>query len=337
MSDSSAINYRNLIAKLADAALSEEEATQLRAILKNDKISQEMYLDHMFVHALLENEFGAISIAGESPANFQSAPLINKIVTGSRASASGDISVASKHKSAFSQASSLLASRAVLGSLAALVLLGFVANMVIVNRSGTSNGEDKLPLMIANSSFETHTSVPRSAKRLDTWFGDHAVTVEDWSDIQPVDGHKMLRFVKSMFHPVNACEVYQVIDLASYPNYSEDDVSIVASAFFNAKQDDLSGEASRFSVAMFAMAEEPGSFAEEWQQGTAPALAYAGQLEEADRDVSSWQQVESRIDLPEGARFLVVQLSVIDGTINDVERTREHFVDSVAVNMVSGK
>lgn len=337
MSDPAQGSYRNLIAKLSDGMLTDADADQLRSILKQDKISQETYLDHIFVHALLENEFGAAASLEDSIKDAQSASLVGTLRTDNKNTGFNDQVAPPRFANVFQRAASGLPSWTLVGSAVALLLFGLVAVTVIINHSELLNSEETLPLTLANSSFETHTSVSPSAESLANWFGDHAVTVEDWSDIEPVDGKRMLRFVKSTYDPAHVCEVYQVIDLASYPNYSEEDVSVIASAFFNARQDDASDEASRFSVAMFAMAEEPRGFAEKWEQGTTPALAYAGQLEKADRDASSWQQVESKIDLPEGARFLVVQLSVIDGAKNEIQRTREHFVDSVAVNMVSGK
>src|SRR4051794_40965525 len=66
--------FERQISRLSDGQLSPADAGQLNRLLKNDPISQEAYLDHLLLDALLEMEFAGASVPASPPLSESTLP-----------------------------------------------------------------------------------------------------------------------------------------------------------------------------------------------------------------------------------------------------------------------
>ncbi|SFJ09752.1 hypothetical protein [Planctomicrobium piriforme] len=301
-----------LIARLSDGSLSAVEKQRLNDLLLDDPIAQEEYLDHMLIDGLLEREFGGAVVASDKIAVLRSSGLQHSAST-------------KVHPRRHSWKWVL----APVGLLTAIVSgWWFVAEQFDESR--------RRPLALANSGFEHGTTA--SAVNVDgaTWTGDVADVVGEHHGIAPLEGKRMLRFVKSRVHPENNCELSQVIDLSGIAVMpGEEAVAIEASAFFNAVRNELADEGYTFGLTLMAFDEDPREENVTWTASHEQPLSFSGSHARADADSGSWQEVTASLPLPADAKYLMVSLAVTrpNGEQADEEFPGQ-FADRVALNLV---
>ena len=313
---------RDLIAKLSDGTLSATESLRLNEILKLDPIAQQAYLDHLFMDGLLEREFCGVA---------QGLTLTSKPEKSTR-----------KHSVVTQYLTTRLSTwRAnplrTLGNAATLTTC-FVLAIFAFNRRDYSSPPDirqPVPLVLSDAGFESHSLGTNKLNSGVGWFGNQADIVEHYSGVAPLEGKRMLHLDDPDSPQSNQRTVYQVIDL--YAEHQPDidaRPSVFASANFNSA---IEGdhELQLYGVQIYAFAEKPvrgsGNNLSEWGR----PLAIADRQLAADFDEGSWQNVSTQLNLPPEARYLVIQLSVIEPDSKPDGEDIDHFVDKVSLSLVS--
>lgn len=298
---------RELIARLSDGTASSGDAARLNEVLKADPIAQEQYLDHLLIDGLLEREIG-----GARPVSAGDAPRTG----GPHAARSPQLSWT--------------------GWIATPLLLAALAVVVALTWNPGVRAFSAKPLTLADSGFEKGLLAPASAPAKSAWYGDVAHVVGDYSDVTPLEGNRMLRFVKSTVDPEHTCELHQVVDLSTMSDaLSRRAVSVEASAFFNAIPEHLDDNDYAFGIKVYAFSEDPSARAHLWPVKWEDALTFSASQTRADTDSRSWQQVKTRLPLPAETRYLVVQIAVCRPEGEGMsEEFPGQFADSVALKLV---
>lgn len=320
MSQSHESELRDLIARASDGTLTPVDGERLTELLKADPIAQEMYLDHMLIEGLLERELGAaLPAAVKSPLPPRAA-----------------LPVAAKRRRFALPAwfrHSHLRREGIPLAILMFVALGWFGWA----RWGHTT---RHPLNLANSSFESASGLSVGKMSEASWYGDVAHVVEQYSGIKPLEGNRMVRFVKSASEPEHSCELYQIVDLKEIADaLAAGPVLVEASASFNAIADKLDDGEYVFGISMFAYAEDPAGQPHVWPMRWDSPLHFSGHQTNADADAQSWQKVTTRLTLPQGTKYLVIQLAVIhrDPEGNSEEDPDEfpgQFADHVTVHLV---
>lgn len=311
---STATSLRELIARLSDGVLTEQEASRLNVLLKEDPIAQELYLDHMLVDGLLELEF---SPAAAEP----SSSIVNRELRDAK----------QEDRCRRWSAPSLQTAVLLIAVLAGGAIAGGWLSRIVATPSPTKS--QRHPLALVDRGFESGTPLISAAPVTSLWYGDLAEVVGPHSGITPLEGEWMLRFLKSESEPNDACELYQMVDLRPMSAaIATGQASVDASAFFNAIPDEARAEGHSFGVGLFAYAADPGQQRHIWPlRGTQP-LSFSGRQEPADTDAGTWQQVAIRLALPADTTHLLVQVSAVRLSPSTAESPLElagHFVDQV--------
>jgi hypothetical protein len=298
---------RELVAQLSDGTAASGDVARLNELLKADPIAQEQYLDHMLIDGLLEREFGgARAVAPHDAARAQ----------GPHAGRSPRLSWT--------------------GWIATPLLLAALGIVVAFTWNPSARALTVRPLALADSGFEKGLLAPASAPAKSAWYGDVAHVVGDYSDVTPLEGSRMLRFVKSTVDPEHACELHQVVDLSTMSDaISRRPMSVEASAFFNAVPEHLDPNDYAFGIKVYAFSEDPSTLPHLWPVKWEDALTFSGSQTRADTDSRSWQQVKTRLPLPAETKYLVVQIAV---SRPESESTSGEFpgqfADNVALKLV---
>ncbi|HVJ67883.1 MAG TPA: hypothetical protein VM510_07865 [Caulifigura sp.] len=299
--------FGQLLARLSDETLTQEEALRLNEILKEHPASQEHLLDHMFVDGLLQHEFG-----GRIPDGVSLVPPAKRV------------------SALRKRGAKLLQHRwpIVAGTLAC-AMFAAVTYFQFVRRSV------RYDLDLVNSGFEaTHPIVADVSGGLGGWYGDVAHVVGEHNGVVPIEGSKMVRFVKSADEPRQMCEVNQVIDLdKAFPTLKRRPTAVEAAALFNAIPGAGDENECSFGVTIYAYDVLPSEHPESWPLQSDPPLSFGGRQATADADVQSWQEVKATLQLPEHTRFLVIQLSATRPDHHG-EEFPGHFADQASVSLV---
>lgn len=322
---STAKEFRELVARLSDGELPIEAGARLNALLKDDPIAQELYLDQMLIDGLLELEFG-LTVSELSPS----------VVTGDGGAGGSTGEDAQTVRRRWKPLVTQLWAPLVLSLLAGMATSWLLWGNVVTSSSGDFQHE---PIPLANPGFESGTPFPEAAPRGGLWYGDVVEIVGLNSGITPLEGKRMLRFVRSKFEPDDACELYQLVDLRPLSNTIAGGQAFVeATASFNANPHEAWGDGYSFGVTLFAYAEDPQEDPQVWPLRGKQPLSFSGQQEPADTDVETWQPVKARLALPANTTHLLVQVSTVrrkpaPGGIK-AEFTN-HFVDRVDLALVT--
>lgn len=334
---------RSLVCKVSDGTLTNEEADRLNAFLKDDLIAQESYLDHLMIDGLLERECDGAS------AGFPS-PLSGKLPIGP----SGALAVACGN----CDLSTPLTRTGRRARLFSLIGRGFqnlvphdrpqfprwslaVAFLIAVLATGwffpfphLKVQASKSTLALSDAGFESVVPVEISATADAAWYGDKAESVEQFLGLAPLEGRRMLRFVKSSAEPKNACEIYQFVDLRPLAEMTCRFPVVEASAFFNSLQDESDENDYTFGITVFAFSEDPSDESKLWPMRWQKSLTFSGQQLPSDASAQSWQRVTTRLAAPLGTQFLVIQLSVTQTNTDADGQFPGQFVDDVQLSAV---
>jgi hypothetical protein len=194
-------------------------------------------------------------------------------------------------------------------------------------------------LTLANSGFENGTIGTAMASSRPSWYGDFAEIVEERSDVEPVEGHRMVRFLKSAAEPDGSCEIYQIVDVSQLKALQLDELpSVEASAFFNGTASGGADHGFLFGITVFALGELDREDPDLWPLRWDRNATFGGSQSLSDSDTESWQQVSTRLSLPAHTRFLVVQLAVSPAdTTNANADVSGQFADNVTLKLVNAR
>jgi hypothetical protein len=339
MSNQDGKEFRELVSKLCDGELPVDDENRLNALLSSDPIAQEAYLDHLMLEGLLQREFGS------GRADLDGVAASKSSATGGGTdSLSADASHAARRADArgrrfrpgvrrrspfsgrrWSQWAAALLTMLLVGVLGGRWVWGPQLRLK----------QQPRPIPLSDAGFELNDSTDLATEA--PWYGDQTETVGQFLGVRPVEGRRMLRFVKSSTEPGNACEVYQLVDLRSQSRVARGDVFVEASAFFNSLHESVNENDYTFGITVFAFSDDPSDESKAWPVRWQRTLMFAGRQLPADSDPQSWQPVNTRLPLPAGTRFLIVQLSVIRTGLGADSEFPGQLADKVALNLVTSK
>lgn len=315
MKNTSTDTLRILTAKLSDGELSAAEAEQLSELLSQDPIAQEQFLDHLTMDALLEREFsGAVSSSLVIP---RSANVLES-------------------KESFRS----LGLRTRYSSWQSWILVPLFLFIVSIGTGGwywfsSTAAVASQTLLLADAGFENDALHVKGNPSATSWYGDAAEVVGEHSQIMPLEGSRMVRFVKSKFKPKHGCELYQLVDLKELIGTTPaGDHKIEASAFFNATPWANDNKDYLFEISLFAYAKPPEELQDAPLQSDRP-LHYSGSKTLADQDAASWQQVTTDLELPAGTQYVMIQLSVSGTNPDSKEEFPGHYADNVQLKLAA--
>lgn len=173
------------------------------------------------------------------------------------------------------------------------------------------------------------------------WSGDACAVTEQMLGVRPQAENRMLRFLSPS---VVAREggvpgdsaVWQLIDLKPYKAAfgSEASVMMHLSAEFNRIRCDSSA-GDTFGVTLAAFRGQPDQAGKLWARRKEMAVALASQQSVTDNDPQTWEKIETRVNVPVEADFLIVELRAIapPGPAATSGLFPGHFADSVMLQM----
>jgi hypothetical protein len=329
---------QDLIGRLSEGVLTDEDARRLGELLQGDPIAQESYLDHVLIHGLLEREFSATAPVSPQSAN-----------AGASKESREDVMLppAAVHTARFvrplSSAGEALSERARPRSshralaAAALLVTGVALGWFLPLSFPRSREAAPHPLALFDPGFEAHVAADANGAALTKWYGDLAESVGPWGNVTPIEGQRMLRFVKSSVEPGNAFEIYQLVDLRRMGHVVGRNMSVEASASFNSHHEGVDETDFVFGVTVFAFSDAPTVESELWPMRWQQPLTFSGRQLPSNEDPQSWQSVTTQLSLPDETRFLVVQLSITSTESDTSDQFPGVFADNVKLQLVSSR
>lgn len=306
-----------LIARLSDGKLNAEAMARLNELLRADPIAQEACLDHVALDGWLEWEFGGelpqVAPAGQRSPSTQTWPCLQWF-----------------SRPAF--ALLLIVVGFAMGATAWTMTTRFIAKQSLV----------KLPL--AQAGFETGPAplaqgVPTRAGMC---CGDFAELVGSQLGIAPVEGAKMLRFLRSdsEVEPAGAAtyvgDKFQVVDLRPWRETIADGNAVAElAASFNS----VPGEEMNFETCLWAFTGDAASLPRNWSPQLRKELAYGSGSAHGSGD-AKWQRVTGRMIVPTEAELLVLELKVFPASRKSVAGPvvfRGVFADDVEPHLQTGE
>lgn len=297
----------DLIQRHMAGLLTEDEAAALQTRLKADTDLRRLYLHYMNLDVALEAQAGSRDRVSDL---LRAAPL-------------------TENKPAVRWLSwrplTAAAAGIVFGMLCTSVVFGFV---------GQHYGEKKMPLAVAQPSFED-AQMPLGKgfpPGPSLWTGDVAKVVTAENGVTPKEGQHMLRLETTAYgKPVLFPRLYQIIALP--PSGSERSEIEVSAAFASADP----GSSPHYTVRAYAVNEAPERLGPDWfarhwfvQQDEAIASAETGF--ENPPGSTDWQSIGLRMQVPGKARCLVVFFGVKNQAKSQAKQP--HYLDAVQVSFV---
>jgi len=198
---------------------------------------------------------------------------------------------------------------------AGLVLGLFSASVVWAIASPHNTSKAQQALVVANSGFED--AEPPLARGVPAnfgeWSGDFTESVGPPQGIAPLEGRRMLRFLRSDSErePMGAStyvgDMFQVVDLRPWRDAISDGTAVAElSASFAA----VPGEEMVFQTCLWAFAGEPSRLPENWTKHLREELAYGSGSSRSTGDSTRWQRVTGRMIVPPDAEMVVIELKV---------------------------
>lgn len=299
-----------LIGNLCDERVHSGDMEALNHLLKTDPIAQEEYLDQALMDAILQWEFSAVAADSDS-AIIQPEDSDPKDIH-------PDVSRGRLIGKAYLHAPLLV-----------LLSIGTAFLWWI-----WPVGSSEQTIEIANASFEDDTVVSLQPS-IARWYGDVAQIVQEVPGVSPYHGNSMLQMVGSTREPEDSCEVYQLIDLRDVAVRKRAKYSMIeASALVNS----LSGDTTVpyvFSILLYALSDNPLEQSSPLPTDWESEVSYVGNQLPADRDLTSWQKIDSVLPYSDDMKFLLIKISVRGDTRQEAKNFPGQFVDHVTLRIKS--
>lgn len=198
-----------------------------------------------------------------------------------------------------------------IGLCSATLVYGFVLHRGHLN-AGT-------PVAMTDGGFESNVEPAAEfvPSRTGIWSGDFATLSEEEMGVVPLEGKRMLKFLRTdnLFSPPgvqpSAGELWQVVDLAAARAALGRELSVIeVSAQFN-QGPGIVGEKLAFGLGLLAFSGAASDAPMVWRERHELALAQADKKELADDLPNGWQRLSAQITVPREANLLLVQLRVV--------------------------
>ena len=237
----------------------------------------------------------------------------------------------------------LFAWRPLTAAAAGLVIGLFSASMVF--GLGVARSLEKVfPLFLESFESEAAPVVTGMPQTFNRWSGDFSEIVEGYQGLQPKDGKKMARVLRSDFEgktsprPTRQGDLMRVVDVRPFLRESDGgEVVITLSALFNTASKS-NAEHDDGVVTLWALG---GHFPTE-ESLMKDALAHSvGMCRALDRDVSTWESASTRLLLPPGTEMVLLKVSFRSGLqsgeslspLSNHVTFEGHFVDDVRASI----
>lgn len=290
-----------------EGRLSETEAERLGALLEESAGARARYWELASIHGLLEQ-------------SLQNASL--NLVTG-------------KAPAALPVRSGIFARKPIAAAAAGLVAGIFGATMVWAYTGSMSRSEIREEVLFESFEGEAPEAlIARFPDRAGEWFGNVTTAQPPGEGRDAVRGDSVGRWT-----PVPTrrfAYAWHIIDLAEIPSLTEGDsrqLEVVASF-----ASDRSSGPVHYQIRLAAFSEAPEKVRPLWNDEDRlydTVLQHVGRNHKADLPSGDWKKLYARLDIPPGARSLVISLGVA-GT-NGALSGRDHFVDAVRARIISSR
>ncbi len=186
---------------------------------------------------------------------------------------------------------------------------------------------------ILDESFEDESlqGVRGFPTRAGTWSGDMSSSIAAEEGVAPKTGERMVRLPPHATRKFSYAQ--RIVDLSEYPLQPGDKVRrIEVEASFH---DAGGGVASRHQIRLAAFAEEPAEVKAIWSKGADlfdSVLVHVGRTVTAKSGTEGWHTVRSMMEVPPGARSLVI--SIAAASVDDAGPKPTRYLDDVHARFV---
>lgn len=296
--------WHDLIQRHMAGLTTEQEAASLQELLKHDDNAARLYLRYTNLDLALASKASSMDATRE----LLTAPIMSR--------------------------SPRWPSWRPLTAAAAGIVFGMLCTSVVFGFVGQHYGEKKMPLAVAQPSFED-AQMPLGKgfpPGPSLWTGDVSKVVPAENGVTPKEGQHMLRLETTAYgKPVLFPRLYQLIALP--PSSSERSEIEVSASFASADP----GSSPHYTVRAYAVNEAPERLGPDWfarhwfvQQDEAIASAETGF--ENPPGSTDWQSIGLRMQVPGKARCLVVFFGVKNQAKSQAKQP--HYLDAVQVSFV---
>jgi len=200
------------------------------------------------------------------------------------------------------------------------------------------------PLPLKNPGFEETVEIPAAGvpTAAGFWSGDFSRVVGPDNGIVPLQGDRMLRFLRAdnehslAAEPSFVGEATQILDLRPWRSELAGGHAVIEiSAAFNCIPS-ASGEDFEFAVKAATFKGDPSDAARQWRNLEETSVSRAVRYVWADSNRSSWQRGSVAVAAPEDSDYLVFQCVVARKrpiAIDSAVVFRGHYVDDVEVHL----
>ncbi|MEM7013267.1 MAG: hypothetical protein AAF585_17485 [Verrucomicrobiota bacterium] len=289
-----------------DDQLSEAEAQQLSALLEESAEARERYWELASIHGLLEQ-------------TLQSASL--KAVT------SESTATPANPRRYFRWSSITTA--------AAGVMLGvFGATMVWAYTGAFPGSQFREQVLFESFEGDGPSELsPRFPGRAGEWFGNLTTAVNPEDGLKPMRGKQVAEFTPISTR--NFAYAWHIIDLAERPQLQDDQSHYleVNTSFYSAKTE----EPARYQIRLAAFAQAPDEIRPIWNDESLlfdTVMQHTRRNDLASAEQLGWKKLHSRLDIPPGARSLVISIGVAG---QNGPPAGVHYLDAVRARIVSSR
>ena len=163
------------------------------------------------------------------------------------------------------------------------------------------------------------------------WSGDLSEPVAADAEVVPIEGSRMMRLMPQNSRKL--CYAWRIVDVGEQPALAEGETRrLVVSAAFNAP-----GPARplRYQVRLAAFSEEPATIRQIWNNEPVlfdTVLQHVGRNLWTESDDQSWQTVRATLEIPPGARSIVISLAASEADPASAPET--YYLDDVQARFV---
>ena len=325
-----------LIDSWFDGTLADDQFAELETSLIESSEARQEFWDRASVHGLLREaaklQFSSVGVA---------TPPVNPAAT----SSGGDGMSLAAFAAAWCELP-LVVRRIV-------AVVGWLAAVLVASRGIASltlaGGVKPAAIVVHEEGFETPPPPAQNfqPQHFDLWGGDETEVVGVTDGVVPHGGARMLTFVsghpRDTFYEGVVAEIWRFVDLTELRASAGGRLDRVElSAFFNAAQ---TGDVVKpfGGVSLIATDAHPRDFRRDWRAQFAaaakqPASMAASEIrQDLDSDSRTWQRLSATVDVPEGARYLVLHCFT-ERWRNDGERlvweSMGQYVDDIRLEVV---
>lgn len=293
----------DLIDRFLDGSLDAAQARELSGRLEESPEARERYWEHASLHALLEDSLQTTSL-----------------------------------QSAVSKPASLVPKqggfpgRSPITAVAAGMVMGvFCAAMVFAYTRSSASQNKVLKTEILFESFEgkvEETLSPRFPDQAGAWFGQVTTGVTPRSEIEAPRGKTVARFEKIPDRKYSyAWQIINLDQVTAFDGKVPDQLEVKASFATSAPS-----PGSRYQIRLAAFSQAPEEIRPIWNRENVlynTVLQHSGRNYRVKPGDTGWKKLYSRIDLPPGARSVVICFGV------NAASEEEHYLDAIRARMMT--